>query len=98
MVTLILAAGYATRLYPLSLDTPKPLFEVGGKRIIDYILEKVAPLPNEAVYVVTNNKFYNQFVEWKVARPEGNLSIVNDGTNTKEERLGVSQILLRNLL
>ena len=87
MVSLILAAGYGTRLYPLSLDKPKPLFEVGDRCIIDYIIEKIEVLSPKKIFVVCNNKFYGRFVSWKKKRGN-NISIVNDMTSTHEERLG----------
>ena len=87
MKALILAAGYATRLYPLTKDTPKPLLEVGGKAIIDHILDKIEDSNVvDQVYVVTNDRFYNHFQEW--AKGKANLKIINDGTQTNEDRLG----------
>lgn len=88
MKALILAAGYATRLYPLTLDTPKPLLEVAGKPIVEYILSKIEEVKNiDGVYVVTNNKFYGHFEKWK-ATYRGNIKIINDMTNNNEDRLG----------
>ncbi|HLM54674.1 MAG TPA: sugar phosphate nucleotidyltransferase, partial [Pyrinomonadaceae bacterium] len=58
MKLIILAAGYATRLYPLTLDRPKPLLEVGGKPMIEHVLGSIGSVPQiDRVYVVTNNKF-----------------------------------------
>ena len=58
MKALILAAGYATRLYPITLNQPKPLLKVGGRPLIEYILEKVNQVEEiEDIYIVTNNKF-----------------------------------------
>ena len=66
MKALILAAGYATRLYPLTLNTPKPLLEECGKPIVEYILNKIEEVKTvDGVYVVTNNKFYGHFEKWK---------------------------------
>jgi len=88
MKALILAAGYATRLYPLTLDTPKPLLEVGGKPIVEYILKKVEEVNDiDMVYVVTNDKFYGHFEKWK-GNYKGNVKIINDMTNSNEDRLG----------
>ena len=65
MKCIILAAGYATRLYPLTKDKPKPLLKVGGKTILEHILIKLAKVAEvDQVYIVTNQKFYNHFQEW----------------------------------
>lgn len=87
---LILAAGYATRLYPLTLDKPKPLLPVAGKPMLDYIIAKIEEVPDiDEVFVVTNNKFFKHFLEWKSSYT-GNkkVTIVNDHTTTNEDRLG----------
>lgn len=93
MQTLILAAGYGTRLYPLTKDTPKPLLPIAGKPLIDYLLEKVQNLSDlRALMVITNNKFYPHFQAW--AKQQRNLlvkfeiRILNDGTDSNETRLG----------
>ena len=54
MKLLILAAGYATRLYPLTLDTPKPLLKVGGRAMVENVLEAAEPLAADRTYLVTN--------------------------------------------
>jgi glucose-1-phosphate thymidylyltransferase len=65
MNALILAAGYATRLYPLTLNKAKPLLEVAGKPIIDWVVDNLAPVPDlETIYVVTNDKFAGDFQKW----------------------------------
>src|SRR5215204_3989563 len=65
MKILILAAGYATRLYPLTLTKPKPLLEVAGKPMIEHVLDNIAPIPGiDRVYVVTNDKFAAPFQQW----------------------------------
>ena len=65
MNVLILAAGYATRLYPLTLDKAKPLLVVGGKSIIEWVVDNLAGVPDlETIYVVTNNKFASDFQAW----------------------------------
>ncbi len=93
MKAIILAAGYATRLYPLTLDRPKPLLPVGGRPIIEYILDKIQEIDDvDEVFVVTNNKFFTHFEEWKKgyrsAGHEIKIKIINDGTMTNEDRLG----------
>ncbi len=65
MNVLILAAGYATRLYPLTLTKAKPLLDVAGKPMIEWVLDNLAPVPGiGTVYVVTNNKFAHDFQTW----------------------------------
>src|SRR5947207_9045626 len=65
MKIIILAAGYATRLYPLTLTRPKPLLPVAGKPMIDHVLDNLAGIPGiERVYIVTNAKFAEQFQQW----------------------------------
>ncbi len=66
MKVIILAAGYATRLYPLTLNQPKPLLEVAGKPMIEHVLDNLKPIQNiDRFYVVTNDKFTRHFeVRW----------------------------------
>ena len=93
MHALILAAGYATRLYPLTLNKPKPLLTVGGKPIIEWVIDNLADVPNlKTIYVVTNDKFASVFEGWRERyqsrRPKLKLQIVNDGSKSDEDKLG----------
>ncbi|NOX71121.1 MAG: nucleotidyltransferase family protein [Candidatus Micrarchaeota archaeon] len=93
MDVIILAAGYGTRMYPLTKNFPKPLLPVAGRPVLDYLLLNISKIGNVGhVYIVSNNKFYNKFAEWLHAErskyPALRIEIVNDGTNTNEERLG----------
>ena len=92
MKAILLCAGYATRLYPLTQDHPKPLLPVGGKPILEWILEalKVSKEPFEAVYIVTNSTFFPHFEKWARDYPKSPwpVEIVNDGTTSNENRLG----------
>ena len=90
MKAIILAAGYATRLYPLTENFPKPLLEVGGKPILDWLIEDLTPCMDTFI-VVTNHKFAGHFQAWA----RDNVRIIDDGTETNETRLGaVRDILL----
>jgi glucose-1-phosphate thymidylyltransferase len=85
----ILAAGYATRLYPLTLDRPKALLHVGGKPMLDHLLEQLERVEGlDEVYVVTNSKFAAAFREWAAGRSGLPLRIVDDGTVDDDSRLG----------
>ena len=90
MKAIILAAGYATRLYPLTENRPKPLLGVGGKPILQYLLEKIEPLDLvDEVIIATNDRFYDQFVDWMAGFVYSKKIIVlNDGTTANENRLG----------
>lgn len=66
MKVVILASGYATRLYPLTENQPKPLLEVAGKSILDHAMEKIDRVKEiDEVVIVTNDKFASHFEEWK---------------------------------
>ena len=89
MKAIILAAGYATRLYPLTQNKAKPLLKVGGKAIIDRILDKIYQVPDiKEIVVVTNDKFYLDFINWSKDKKDSRLIILNDSTKTNEDRLG----------
>lgn len=88
MKCLILAAGYATRLYPLTENFPKPLLKVGNKTILDWLVDDIAAAGLVDQYVViSNHKFAHHFEEWAKSRKE-QISVVDDGTETNETRLG----------
>lgn len=90
MKALILAAGYATRLYPLTRNYPKPLLPVAGKPIIDHIAAKIEALRGvDEIIVVTNSKFASLFERW-AKRRSGSLrvTVVDDLTSTPELRRG----------
>lgn len=94
MKVLILAAGYATRLYPLTLTQPKPLLPVAGKPMIDYVLDNLAPIPGiDEVMIVTNAKFAGQFQKWAddyraKKSPRLAFTIINDGSTDDSNKLG----------
>jgi glucose-1-phosphate thymidylyltransferase len=82
---LVLAAGYATRLYPLTLDRPKPLLPVGGRPMVDRLLASLDPIGFDARYIVTNGKFAGHFRDWAAGK---DVVIVDDGTTSEDDRLG----------
>lgn len=88
MKCLILAAGYATRLYPLTENYPKPLLKVGDKTILDWLLEDIEKSGAVDQYVViSNHKFAHHFQDWadKHTLP---ILVLDDGTLSNETRLG----------
>jgi glucose-1-phosphate thymidylyltransferase len=90
MKALILAAGYGTRLATVIKDTPKPLIPVGNRPLVDYVVDSLQGVKSlTEIVVVSNNKFTPNFQQWAKSHA-GKLPIrvVNDGTNTPEERLG----------
>ena len=88
MKCLILAAGYATRLYPLTENFPKPLLDVGGKSIVDWLIDdlRTADRIDEFV-VISNHKFAPCFDDWAKGK-DYKVTVVDDGTSTNETRLG----------
>ena len=89
MKAVVLAAGYATRLYPLTLDRPKALLSVGGRPMLDRLLEQLEGVDGlDEVYVVTNSKFAGAFRDWAAGRSGLPIRIVDDGTVDEESRLG----------
>jgi glucose-1-phosphate thymidylyltransferase len=93
MDVIILAAGYATRLYPLTLDKAKPLLEVAGKPIIEWGLDTLANVPGlGTIYIVTNDKFANDFQAWADRYQHRQLQfkfkIINDGSKSDDDKLG----------
>ena len=90
MKAIVLAAGYATRLYPLTLRVAKPLLPVGGRPMLDYIVDRIGGVPDvDAVHVVTNRKFADSFRAWAETRELGvPLEVHDDGTTSEEDRLG----------
>lgn len=88
MKCLILAAGYATRLYPLTENFPKPLLEVQGKTILDWLIDDIDTLGVIDEYVViSNHKFAHHFDAW-AAKKAQRITVVDDGTESNETRLG----------
>ena len=94
MKCLILAAGYATRLYPLTENFPKPRLPVGEKNILDRLVDDLDG--NTSVHdfiVISNHKFAEHFEKWAASKPQ-NITVVDDGTSTNETRLGAVKDIL----
>ena len=90
MKCIVLAAGYATRLYPLTLNKPKTLLPVGQKRIIDHIIEKMDAVDElDEIIVVTNDRFHQQLRDWaKTAESRVPITVLNDGTTDDANKRG----------
>ncbi len=90
MKAIILAAGYATRLYPLTLDKPKALLPIAGKPIIDYITDQIETIEEiDSLVVISNDKFYPHFTRWSRDRQTRlELTVVNDNTTDDSNKLG----------
>lgn len=96
MKSLILAAGYATRLYPLTRNFPKPLLPVGGRSIVDRLLADLDTIEEiDQHLIVTNHTFYDHFRTWKTTcRFEKEIILIDDGTADNASRRGAVQDIL----
>lgn len=90
MICVILAAGYATRMYPLTENFPKPLLDVKGKSIIEWLIEDVEKTEKVSKYViVSNHKFINKFIEWANGfAMKDKVVVIDDGSTDNDNRLG----------
>lgn len=96
MINIVIAAGYATRLYPLTENFPKPLLKIGARNILERMLDDIDTIPEiEAHIIVTNHKFAAIFHDWlntvNYTKP---ITIIDDGTSSNENRLGAVRDLL----
>ncbi len=88
MKCLILAAGYATRLYPLTENFPKPLLTVGDKTILDWLVDDIDTANAVDEYIViSNHKYAHHFEVWAKTKKQ-KVTVADDGTDTNETRLG----------
>jgi len=98
MICLILAAGYATRLYPLTENFPKPLLDVQGRAFLDWLLSDVDGIDGiEKYVVVSNHKFYDHFTAWKESCSLSHPVVVlddDDGSTDNSNRLGAVKDIL----
>ncbi len=95
MIAILLCAGFATRMYPLTKNFPKPLLSVAGRPAIDYLIEQILELPGMmSIHLVTNAKFFEHFIDWqdewqgKIEESGISLELYNDGTTDNDNRLG----------
>lgn len=91
MICVLLAAGYATRMYPLTENFPKPLLEIKGKTILDWMVDDLATSGKiERYVVISNHKFIAHFEKWvAVKRSQGfNIDLLDDGSTSNDNRLG----------
>ncbi len=90
MKSIVLAAGYATRLYPLTENFPKPLLEVAGKSILDHLLDDIDSIEEiDEHIIISNHKFAHHFENWKKTCTLKNpVTIIDDGSISNETRLG----------
>ncbi len=93
MIAILLVAGYATRLYPLTINTPKPLLPVAGRAMLDYIVDEIDTLPDiSQICLVTNHRFAPHFEKWaqrrRLVNPDTPIVVLDDGTTDNQNRLG----------
>src|SRR5687767_7725646 len=92
MKAILLCAGYATRLYPLTENQPKPLLPIGEKPMLEWILDRLQEVPGlEAVHIVSNHRFAGHFEKWnkdRGSRYPWPIVVTDDQTTTNENRLG----------
>lgn len=88
MKCVILAAGYATRLYPLTENFPKPLLTAGNKTILDWLVDDLASSGDiEEYLIVSNHRYAKHFEQWKLTKPQ-KISVLDDGSTDNDNRLG----------
>ena len=90
MKAIVLAAGYATRLYPLTLNKPKALLTIGKETILDFVINEIETIPEiDEIYIVTNDKFYDQFCQWNNLKEKNvKITVINDKTSDDATKLG----------
>jgi glucose-1-phosphate thymidylyltransferase len=97
MMAILLCAGFATRMYPLTADTPKPLLEVGGKPVIEHLIGQIITFSGlDSIYIVTNDRFFANFITWGEKIQEAitgkglSLHVYNNGATKPGDRLGAA--------
>lgn len=87
MKALILAAGYSTRLYPLTRDVPKPLLDIGARKMLDILIDRLRPIDLSEILLVSNRKFLEHFRSWAKTAPVP-VTVLDDGSLSESDRLG----------
>lgn len=89
MRAIVLAGGYAKRLWPLTLDRPKPLLSLGDGCILDFVISKIMALDEiKEIIISTNKRFEANFIEWAKERAYNNIVVVPEPSTREEEKLG----------
>lgn len=93
MIALLLVAGYATRLYPLTINTPKPLLPISGRPMLDYIVDEIDTLPDiSSICLISNHRFAGHFEQWASSRrlvsPNTPIIVLDDGTTDDSNKRG----------
>ncbi len=91
MKAVIMAGGYATRLWPITKTKSKPLLPMGREKIIDHVYDKIAKF-NIPVVISTNRRFENDFKDW-AATKDSEVNILVEETQNQEEKLGAVRAL-----
>jgi glucose-1-phosphate thymidylyltransferase len=95
VIAVLLCAGFATRMYPMTRDFPKPLLPVANRPVLDYLMDQVIDLPHlESIHIVTNARFIDHFEHWQTSwqprlhAKKIRIELYNDGATSNENRLG----------
>ena len=90
MKNIVIAAGYATRLGELTKNFPKPLLKIGDNTILGRMLDDIDMIPEiDEHIIITNHKFAHIFEQWKLGTAyQKPITIIDDGTETNDTRLG----------
>ena len=89
MKVILPVAGYATRLYPLTENQPKALLKLGPKLMVEHILDKLRSIEEiDEIFLVTNEKYFQNFVDWAKNYNSPKIKVLNDGTRSNDDRLG----------
>lgn len=90
MKCILLCAGYATRLFPLTENFPKALLEIGNKPLLDYILDEVNTVDEiDKIFIITNDRYYKHFENWANEKNNSKpIKVINDNTTSNDDRLG----------
>lgn len=88
METVILCGGFAKRLLPISEFIPKPMLPLGGRPLLDHIIDRVVKLDTKKIYLSINKKFQDQFIYYSSRRTDIKIELIVEPTMSEEEKLG----------